>query len=316
MQVEDVVAATRARPWAGTGLAWGQQLLDGLAERLEQVCRTWDLRIEGMHDGGVGVPVLDVRSPGGSAVLKLGHGEGFAQQCRILLAADGDGFVRVLDHDADLEALLLERLGAPLATTTPDPVAQTMVLAELTSRTWRLPLTVAPAWPPETKARQLQDLLTTSALRGGPHEAVLARAGELAGQLADSTGEQVVVHGDPHSLNALARGGAHALIDPDGFRCEAAYDLGVVLRDLAGPLQDLARTQGSAAASAWLVDLAGQVSHRHGTDPSRVLAWAFVERCTTGAYLHLLGYADEADQWLTTAALLLGHEASLGLAGA
>lgn len=40
-------------------------------------------------------------------------------------------------------------------------------------------------------------------------------------------------------------------------------------------------------------------------DADRTLAWAFVERCTTGAYLHLLGYADEGEQGLTAAARLL-----------
>lgn len=316
MQIEDVVAATRGRPWASAGLPWVEDQLEGLHDRLQRVCHDWQLELEALHEGGVGVPVMDVCTPAGSVVLKLGHGADFAQQCRVLLAAGGDGFVRVLDHDEDLGALLLERLGAPLSVSTPDPVAQTMVLADLTSRTWRLPLTVAPPSPGTTKAHQLQELLARSSLRGGPFEDVLARAGQLAGDLAESPGETVVVHGDPHSLNALARGSTHALIDPDGFRCEPAYDLGVVLRDLAGPLQERAAKEGAAAASAWLVGLAHQVARRHGVDQERVLAWAFVERCTTGAYLHLLGYGDEAEQWLTTARLLLGHEASLGLAGA
>ena len=48
----------------------------------------------------------------------------------------------------------------------------------------------------------------------------------------------VVVHGDPHPANALLvrapRAGAesgYAFVDPEGFLCEPAYDLGVVLRD-------------------------------------------------------------------------------------
>lgn len=309
VQIEDVVAHTLARPWADQ--AWVTPVLAGLHERLADVCATWGLTIEGVHEGGVGVPVMAVRTASGvAAALKLGHGEGFAQQCRVLVAAGGVGYVRVLEHDTSethQSALLMERLGESLAHTTPDPAEQTRVLADLAATGWRLPVTLAPEAPAGDKARSLREFLARTPLRGGPHEPVLARADDLAAELERHPDPDVVlVHGDPHSLNALARPGAgHVLIDPDGFRGERAYDLGVVLRDLAGDIDRLDDTEGRGAGARWHEQLARDTAARHGVDPDRTLAWAFVERCTTGAYLHLLGYTDEGQQWLTTAARLL-----------
>ena len=40
----------------------------------------------------------------------------------------------------------------------------------------------------------------------------------------------VLVHGDPHQLNALQSDGGFKLVDPDGLLAEAEYDLGVLMR--------------------------------------------------------------------------------------
>lgn len=305
MLIEDIVALTQASPWAGQ--PWARAALADLEDRLRAVVDRWGLRLESAHDGGVGVPVLAARtSTGTAATLKLGIDEHFAQQCRVLVAAEGHGYVRVLAHDDDRDALLMERLGEPLARTTPSPEAQSLVLGDLASRTWRLPLDLAEPAAPGAKAAGLVELLDGHGRHAalGPHEEVVSRARSLAAELERSAGtEQVLVHGDPHSLNALARGGQgeHVLIDPDGFRCEPAYDLGVVLRDHCHEIERLDLAQGPGAGSRWHEGLARRVATRHGVDPERVLAWSYVERVTTGVYLHQLGYGDEAQHWLTTA---------------
>jgi streptomycin 6-kinase len=57
----------------------------------------------------------------------------------------------------------------------------------------------------------------------------------------------VVCHGDPHAGNVLRRGDGWALIDPDGFVGERAYDLGVVMRDACREITDAEASQPGAA---------------------------------------------------------------------
>jgi hypothetical protein len=55
---------------------------------------------------------------GSDAVIKVAapwHA-GFENEVRTLLAARGRGYARLLDHDEDRKAMLLERLGSPLST--------------------------------------------------------------------------------------------------------------------------------------------------------------------------------------------------------
>jgi streptomycin 6-kinase len=99
----------------------------------------------------------------------------------------------------------------------------------------------------------------------------------------------VVVHGDPHPGNALRalhrRAGAESgfcFVDPDGFLCDRAYDLGVVLRDWSKQLRgDDAR----AVAEGYCRLLA----ERSGIDEQSVWEWGYTERVSTGLYAMAFG---------------------------
>lgn len=311
MRTEDVVRLATSRPWAQQG--WAQDLLVGLPDRLDAAVQRWSLTLEGAHLDGAGLPVLDVLVAGAPAVLKLdGAGTDLAQQVRVLRAADGRGYVRLLDHAPDLGAALLERLGRPLSDTVPDPVAQTETLCDLLELAWELPADVGQATAPEDKALGLLEILTEELAHDGDsgaprHTEILCRAADLARELARSPAPvQVVVHGDPHSLNALRRNGSYAFIDPDGFRCEREYDAGVVLRDLMRQIDELDRRERPGAGRRWHASLVDRVADRLGLDRERVAAWAFVERVTTGVWLRRLGYAEEGEGWLATAGRMVG----------
>ncbi len=93
---------------------------------------------------------------------------------------------------------------------------------------------------------------------------------------------------DPHASNCLRvlapRAGAPSglvLVDPDGFRCDPAYDLGVVLRDWTGRLAE----GGRAVLEAY----ADRVAERSGVDRARTWEWAFLERVSTGLYVSSFG---------------------------
>lgn len=307
MQIREVIDLAAARPWGR--LPWAQPLLERLPHQVATATTRWDLTIEHPYDDGAGLPVLAVRAGDRPAVLVLdGVGRDLDQQVGVLEAADGNGFVMVLEYDRELGVALLERLGAPLAQTTPDPQEQTFMLCDLLEHCWRLPLSIAGVTAPAHKAQGLrgivQDALEDDEL-AREHSDLLERAVQLAEELAGTPQQhQVVVHGDPHSLNALLRPatGHHVMIDPDGFRCEPEYDAGVVLRDLAAPIEHLERTEGPGAGRRWHAELTRRVARRLDLDHDRVAAWALLERVTTGAHLRRLGYIEESRSWLALAA--------------
>ncbi|MGP5288993.1 aminoglycoside phosphotransferase family protein [Brachybacterium tyrofermentans] len=332
---EQVVALLRARPWAGQ--SWARDLVAAFPDRLDGVLVHWDLVIRHVHLAGAGLPVLEVvrrtgpvgprgsfrapagRSPGGadSFVVKFGGaGADVAQQARILAAADGRGYVRLVAHDGERDAMLLEKLGPMLPQAVPDPVAQTDVLGDLLLQAWEVPLAVGRPVAPSQKARSLLAILDgaraadesgpgaddASGPRAADEAVVLERARGLALDLIESPSpRQVVVHGDPHPANVLQRGETHVLIDPDGFLCEPEYDLGVALRDHRRIIDELDRAEGCGAGRRWHAALAERLARRVKLDPERTLAWAHLERVTTGVHLGRLGYVEDSEAWLRTA---------------
>src|SRR5699024_12562759 len=84
-----------------------------------------------------------------------GAGSDRQQQLRVLLAADGSGYVRVLEHDAVLGVVLLERLGPTLSRELRVTVSQGDVIAGLLEQAWQLPLQVGLPFAPDEKAVSL-----------------------------------------------------------------------------------------------------------------------------------------------------------------
>lgn len=311
LRPEEVHDLVLARPWAAR--PWARELVEAFPERLEATLARWELTVVGAHTDGAELPVLAVHGRAlGPAILKLGgHGSDLSQQVRLLRAAGGHGYVRVLDAAEDLDAVLLEELGDPLHRSLPDPVAQSHALAALLTATWELPASVGAPQAPEQKAASLlaiveEALNDPARTPGGADADLLERARSLAADLRDDPSTvQVVVHGDPHTGNALRRGDEHVLIDPDGFLAEREYDAGVVLRDHQRRIDELDRTEGVGAGRRWHAQLAREISTRLGLEPERVLAWAHLERVTTGLHLGRLGWQEESAAWLRTARRVL-----------
>ena len=113
----------------------------------------------------------------------------------------------------------------------------------------------------------------------------------------------MVCHGDPHAGNVLRRGQGWALIDPDGFVGERAYDLGVVMRDACREIV-AAEAVRTGAARPMLRDECRRLAVAADVDPERVWRWGFVERVTTGLYLRWYGHTRESAAFLDAAALI------------
>jgi streptomycin 6-kinase len=91
----------------------------------------------------------------------------------------------------------------------------------------------------------------------------------------------------------------YKLVDPDGFRCEPEYDLGVVLRDFTQVL--LAdRPSAKSRHDDWC-RLAATMT---GLDGERVRMWAFVERVTSALALRDVGEVATAEAFLSAAMVL------------
>lgn len=306
MHPDEVLALVHERPWAAE--PWARELVEAFPDRLRAVLARWDLTVVRAFTEGAELPVLEVRGlSSGPAVLKLGgHGSDHAQQVRVLRAADGRGYVRVLDHCEEHEATLLERLGAPLHATAHEAEDEVGVLAGLLPMTWELPLPVGLPLGSAGKADSLRELVEGApAELADRHGGTLEAARDLALELARSpSSRQVVLHGDPHTGNALRRGEEHVLIDPDGIVGEPEYDAGVMLRDHQQVIEKRERREHGAGGRR-LAELTSRTARRLELDADRIAAWALLERVTTGIHLHALGWRGEGESWLRTARLLL-----------
>ncbi|MEO5710581.1 MAG: aminoglycoside phosphotransferase family protein [Nocardioidaceae bacterium] len=301
-QIDDAVAeAVRRRRISDRDLSASVR---HFVEVLPSICREWDLTVERWLPGGAGTPPLAVRRTDGStAVLKIAEPGAQDVAVSVLRAGDGHGYAKVLAWEADCGALLLERLGHDLWTEESTLSGQGRVLVPLLGEAWQVPM--ARGRPFQGKASGLLAILADLGPRyGSHHEDVLSVATEYAGELAASETAEVVCHGDPHPGNVLRSGEGWALIDPDGFIGERAYDLGVVMRDACREIRD-AEASRPGAARSMLREESRRLAEAANVDPERVWRWGFVERVTTGLYLRWFGHARESATFLDTAALLV-----------
>lgn len=296
------------------GRAW----VADLPRVLDELAGRWGLELgRGLPGGSASYVVGVTTTDGEQRVLKVPTPDLASQTevARVLTAADGRGHVRLHAHDPATGALLLERLGEQLERTPLAPEEKILLLADTLLLAWAVGAPEragragdAPSPGREEAARaglsedtcplgltepvdkavglaeQVRDL---DQRLGHPTDpAVLRAALDHAEALAGWSGPTVVVHGDPHPANALRapdrRGSGWVLVDPDGFRCDPAYDAGVVLRDWSTHLRG---TDARRTLRAWTV----LVADRTGLDVERIWAWAFLERVSTGLFVSSLG---------------------------
>jgi len=114
--------------------------VEHFAAVVRPVCDDWGLTAERWLDGGAGMPTLAVSSADGiSGVLKISQPGALDAAVRVMRAAAGRGYVRVLAWDACRGALLTERLGKDLWTAAPTLVEQAQVVVPLLRDAWRVP---------------------------------------------------------------------------------------------------------------------------------------------------------------------------------
>ncbi|MTK01047.1 aminoglycoside phosphotransferase [Micromonospora sp. CP22] len=188
------------------GMPGGPQWLAELPELLATCARRWSLRLGAPFGYAFASLAMPADLPDGTrAVLKVQFPDAESEhEATALRHWDGDGAVRLLAHDPDLRALLVERCdpGTPLHALPLDEALDAVVA--LLPRLW------VPAGEPFTPLTEAAagwaDRLPVKWERTGrPYERRLVDlALDLLGALAGSQGEQVLVNQDLHAANVLS----------------------------------------------------------------------------------------------------------------
>jgi streptomycin 6-kinase len=308
--------------------AAGESWLAGLPGLLASLAADWSVTIGARLDGGHAAYVAEaVMEDGTPAVLKVPVPPGvdgftpFERQLTALRLAGGDPYVALIRHDEPRQALLLERLGRPMAhlgLAEGWPAARKIdELARTAARGWR-PVSDDGSLPNGVAAaRWFADFIPATWEELGrpcPEEAVdLAVRCAAAREAAYDPGRAVLVHGDVHAYNALeAPGGDFRLVDAEGLVSEPAHDLGVIqVRGVEGWLDLLAARDPQHAFGIAMrrCERAGQLA---GADPEAIWQWMFTETVSTGLFLLSLGHASTAEPFLTAAGNLASATASTG----
>ncbi|HEX5912066.1 MAG TPA: aminoglycoside phosphotransferase family protein [Rubrobacter sp.] len=214
----------------------GQAWLDALPEVLKELEERWRIRLEPpFADLSYHYVAPATTADGQPVVLKLGvPNPQLRSEADTLRLADGRGYVRLMESDEAIGALLLEQVlpGVPLTTIEDDDEA-TRIAAGVMRKIWQ------PA--PDSHsfggvgewAKGTERLRHEFDGRTGLFDRTLVEEVEaLFADLLPSMEEQVVLHGDLHHANILsAEREPWLAIDPKGIVGEAAYEVGQLLRN-------------------------------------------------------------------------------------
>jgi streptomycin 6-kinase len=176
----------------------------------------------------------------------------------------GDGAVRLLAHDEERHALLLERCRPGTYLSELDADAALGVLIELLPRLWK------PAGPPFRSLAEEAGWWVGSIREewdemGRPFEEELVDAAVAAlEELAPTQGEQVLIHQDLHADNVLAAEREPWLvIDPKPLAGEREFGVAPIIRSV-----ELGHSERA------VVDRLDRLSSELGLDRERARGWA------------------------------------------
>ena len=303
--VPDVLRGTAER-LGPVGRAW----LEGLPALTAEVAEMWSITIgDSVGEGFTGLVLGATDANGTEVVLKLGIPDGlagippFSHEIDVLVLADGPPYVRVLRHDYQRRAMLLERLGRPLGRLGLPVEAELDAIARTLPMGWRR-VPGAALTKGDEKAAWLRRLVEGrwSSLGRPCSERTVELAVEYTHyrEKAFDPDTALLIHGDAHPDNILETSpgsGTYALIDPAGLISEPAHDLAIPLRErsddlVAGDCVELLRTWCEALADAT------------GVDHVAIWQWAFIERVSTAFVFLSFGLDDDARKMLRVADLI------------
>lgn len=233
--IPEALARNASAAWGEAGRRW----LRELPQRLSAVGAAWDLELGTPYPLSYHWVCRATRTDGTPAVLKLGvpGAEHLGVEAAALRTFAGRGAVRLLEYDAALGALLLERAepGTPTSALIPhdDEAATAAAIAVMR----RLHVAVEAVGLPPASDQAVDFAAHLRRYPGDdplPREFVVTAVGLLA-ELTASATQRVALHGDLHHDNVLAAEREPWLvIDPHGLVGDPCYDVGSWLHNPFG----------------------------------------------------------------------------------
>lgn len=284
--------------------AAGEAWLNELNYKVDNLAALWELTTSRSLIGGTEALVVEATtSDRRAAVLKVfpPNRNASAGEIATLVAAAGRGYAKVYAVDESHGAILLERLGPPLADMGLTVDAQIALICETLVEAWIVPADRARYPNGAEKAESLSNFIdTTWRDLGRPCpaqviETALGFANER--QRRFDPHSAVLAHGDAHPWNTLlvpdTQPHRFKLIDPDGLFIERAYDLAIPMREWNEELLAGDTLQLGLARCYRLAELAK-------VNPEAIWQWGFLERLSTSLFCLQLGL-EEGQKMLTVA---------------
>lgn len=278
------------------GLAWlassegGRAWLERLPRLVDDCADLWSLEVGEPFAYAYTSLTLKVQlRDGRSAALKVQfpHREG-EHEAAALALWDGDGAIRLLAHDAQRHALLLERCepGTPLSDLPADEALE--VLEGLLPRLWKpagypfRPLAEEAAWWAGYLPRRWEQ-------HGRPYERELLDAAlESIDDLSGSQGDQVLVNQDLHADNVLrAKREPWLVIDPKPLAGEREFGIAAIVRG-----HELGH------GTAFVEHRLDRLSESLGLDRDRARRWALAQTLAWAADEEVIPEQVECARWL------------------
>lgn len=282
---------------AGAGGAKGARWLRDLPRIIDEIAGRWSLIVES-HFPNLSYNFVApcVRANGAAAVLKIGFPEAHSVifgEAAFLRAANGNGAVKLLRFDPERRALLLERLtpGESLKRMcAADDEQATRVAAGVLKRIRRQP---PPSGEFPTLKSWIDDFQTAEPIAYAGD--AMKKAQNHFAELAASSAERLLLHGDFHHQNILSAGGGRFLaIDPKGIVGDIGFEIAVFLNNPRGWLlarpnrRELLRRRVEIFADAFAVE------------PRNLRKWAYAE-AVLSAWWTIEDGGIGAEKWLASA---------------
>lgn len=265
----------------------GEQWLQTLPDLLKHFAEQWQLELGQPFENLSFNYVTRAKRAGQDVVLKLGvPRDELRSEIAALQLYGGVGSVRLLEADADLGALLIERLhpGQMLSIL---PEAETVpIMCEVMQKIWH-PVPEDSHFPSVADWHEgLAEFPRTGT--GIPAE-VLDLAERFYQEMQQSAQAPVVLHGDLHHFNVLSAGEGWLAIDPKGITGERTYEIGAFLRNPWPALYDLSPAEIREVQRRRVE----QFSEILGLPRERILKWAYYIFVLSAVW----GYSETSENW-------------------
>jgi streptomycin 6-kinase len=265
------------------GRAW----LASLPVVVEECRERWGLHLgRPFPNAYVSLPIPATLPDGTPVVLKIRFTDRESdQEAEALARWDGDGAVRLLDHDPDRRAMLLERCLPGSALSTLEPEAALDVFVHLLPRLW---VPAGESFRPlaEEAGWWSGRLPAAWEVSGRPFERRLLDAAiDALRDLPFSQGEAVLLHQDLHAGNVLrAEREPWLAIDPKPLSGEREFGLAPIVRggELGDRREDVRRRLDRLTA-----DLGLDRDRARLWTMAQTLAWSFVGAEVLDGYVEI-----------------------------